>query len=80
MAVKYPDENTPIIPEMRPNENLIAIRKMFGIPGEYLLSDSNQYYTNMNVKNLLPVEGIGSSSAVDNLFHILSGLFILKPL
>ena len=56
MAVTYPDENDPMIPEMRPNENLIAIRKMFGIPGEYLLSDSNQYYTNMN--DDMPVEGI----------------------
>ena len=56
MAVKYPDENGAMIPEMRPNEDLIAIRKMFGIPGEYLLSDSNQYYTNMN--DDMPVEGI----------------------
>ena len=56
MAVKYPDENGVMIPEMRPNEDLIAIRKMFGIPGEYLLSDANQYYTNMN--DDMPVEGI----------------------
>jgi hypothetical protein len=56
MAVKYPDENGAMIPELRPNEDLIAIRKMFGIPGEYLLSDANQYYTNMN--DDIPVEGI----------------------
>ena len=56
MAVKYPDENGVMIPELRPNKDLIAIRKMFGIPGEYLLSDANQYYTNMN--DDMPVEGI----------------------
>ena len=54
MAIKYPDENTPMIPELRPNKGLIDIRKIFGIPGEYLLSDANQYYTNMNDENLLP--------------------------
>ena len=56
MAVTYPDENSIMIPEMRPDENLIAIRNMFGVPGEYLLSDANEYYTNMN--DGMPVEGI----------------------
>jgi len=70
MAVTYPDENDPKIPELIPNKDLIDIRKIFGIPGQYLLSDSNQYYTNMNDEIIdRPVEGIGSSSAVDNLFR-----------
>ena len=56
MAVTYPDENDPRIPELRPNQKLIDIRKMFGIPGEYLLADFNKYYTNMNDESLLPVE------------------------
>jgi hypothetical protein len=67
MAITYPDLSDTKVP----NQDLIDIRKIFGIPGDYLLSDSNQYYTDMNDgKNLLPVEGIGSSSAVDNLFKV----------
>ena len=70
MAVTYPGENDPKIPELIPNKDLIDIRKIFGIPGQYLLSDANQYYTNMNDEIIdKPVEGIGSSSAVDNLFR-----------
>ena len=73
MAVTYPGENDARIPELIPNQNLIDIRKIFGIPGEYLLADSNQYYTNMNdgiiTQPGFPVEGIGASSAVDNLFR-----------
>ena len=71
MAVTYPDENDARIPELIPNQNLIDIRKIFGIPGEYLLEDANQYYTNMNdaIDIDKPVEGIGASSAVDNLFR-----------
>ena len=71
MAVTYPDENDARIPELIPNQDLIDIRKIFGIPGEYLLEDANQYYTNMNyaININKPVEGIGASSAVDNLFR-----------
>ena len=71
MAVTYPDENDARIPELIPNQDLIDIRKIFGIPGEYLLEDANQYYTNMNdaIDIDKPVEGIGASSAVDNLFR-----------
>jgi hypothetical protein len=56
MAVKYP-ENGVRIPELRPNQKLIDIRKMFGIPGEYLLADFNKYYTNMNDNAIVqPIE------------------------
>jgi hypothetical protein len=56
MAVTYPDENGIKIPELIPNQDLIDIRKIFGIPGEYLLSDANEYYTRMN--DDAPIEGI----------------------
>ena len=63
MAIKYPDYNTPRIPELRPNEGLISLRNTFGIDPRYLLADYNQYYTNMNddmpfVKQ--PIDGIAS--------------------
>jgi len=48
MAIEYPDDNTPMIPELRPNRDLIKIRETFGVDPRFLLSDKNQYYTNMN--------------------------------
>ena len=56
MAIKYPDDNTAMIPELIPNRDLIELRKTFGINPEFLLSDSNQYYTNMN--DNMPIEKI----------------------
>jgi len=61
MAIKYPDDNTPMIPELRPNRNLIELRKTFGIDPKFLLSDSNQYYTNMN--DNMPIEKIDDGIA-----------------
>ena len=37
MAVRYPDINDPMIPELIPNQRLIDLRKQFGVPGEFLL-------------------------------------------
>ena len=69
MAIKYPDDNTPMIPELRPNRNLIELRKTFGINPEFLLSDSNQYYTNMN--DNMPIEKIDDGLAsIDTGFPI----------
>ena len=34
MAVRYPDINDPMIPELIPNQRLIDLRKQFGVPGE----------------------------------------------
>jgi hypothetical protein len=48
MAIEYPDDSTLMIPELRPNRDLIKLRETFGIDPQFLLSDSNQYYTNMN--------------------------------
>ena len=56
MAIEYPDDNTPMIPELRPDRDLINLRKTFGIDPQFLLSDSNQYYTNMN--DDMPIEKI----------------------
>jgi len=56
MAFRYPEIGTPRIPELIPNQRLIDIREQFGIPGEFLLDDTNQYYTNMN--DNAPIEKI----------------------
>lgn len=72
MAIKYPDDNTPMIPELRPNRNLIELRKTFGIDPKFLLSDSNQYYTNMN--DNMPIEKID-----DGIASIDTGLPIYTP-
>jgi len=72
MAIKYPDDNTPMIPELRPNRDLIELRKTFGINPEFLLSDSNQYYTNMN--DNMPIEKID-----DGIASIDTGLPIYTP-
>jgi len=62
MAVTYLGINDPRIPELQPNLGLISLREQFGVPGEFLLSDDNQYFTNMNDNQ--PIEkiddGIGS--------------------
>ena len=61
MAIEYPDDNTPMIPELIPNRDLINLRKTFGIDPQFLLSDSNQYYTNMN--DNAPIEKIDDGIA-----------------
>jgi len=61
MAIEYPDDNTAMIPELRPNRDLINIRKTFGIDPQFLLSDKNQYYTNMN--DDMPIEKIDEGIA-----------------
>lgn len=61
MAIEYPDDNTAMIPELIPNRDLIELRKTFGINPEFLLSDSNQYYTNMN--DNAPIEKIDDGIA-----------------
>ena len=63
MAVTYPDINDPMIPELIPNRDLIDLRKQFGVPGEFLLFDKNQYYTNMNDNQ--PIEKIGDGVSPD---------------
>ena len=69
MAIKYPDYNTPRIPELRPNEGLISLRNTFGIDPRYLLADYNQYYTNMN--DNMPIEKIDDGLAsIDTTFPI----------
>jgi len=69
MAIKYPDYNTPMIPELRPNLGLISLRNTFGIDPRYLLADYNQYYTNMN--DNMPVEKIDDGIAsIDTTFPI----------
>ena len=74
MAIKYPDENAAMIPERRANQDLIDIRKIFGIPGEYLLADSNQYFTNMNdgtdVEKILPI-GTSENEGINALLPII---------
>jgi hypothetical protein len=72
MAIKYPDDNTPMIPELIPNRDLIELRKTFGINPEFLLSDSNEYYTNMN--DNMPIEKID-----DGIASIDTGLPIYIP-
>jgi hypothetical protein len=58
MAIEYIDDNTAKIPELRPNRDLINLRETFGVNPQFLLSDSNPYYTNMN--DDIPEEGIAS--------------------
>ena len=72
MAIEYPDDNTPMIPELRPDRDLINLRKTFGIDPQFLLSDSNQYYTNMN--DNMPIEKID-----DGISSIDTGLPIYIP-
>jgi len=71
MAVTYPDINDPRIPELIPNEELIKRRKEFGIPGEFLLEDTNQYYTNMN--DNAPIEKIDDGVSPDLKQYIMAG-------
>jgi hypothetical protein len=61
MAIEYPDDNTAMIPELRPDRDLINIRKTFGIDPQFLLSDKNQYYTNIN--DDMPIEKIDEGIA-----------------
>ena len=63
MAVRYPDINDPMIPELIPNQRLIDLRKQFGVPGEFLLDDYNEYFTNMNDNQ--PIEKIGDGVSPD---------------
>ena len=63
MAVRYPDIGDPMIPELIPNQRLIDLRKQFGVPGEFLLDDYNEYYTNMNDNQ--PIEKIGDGVSPD---------------
>ena len=71
MAVTYPDINDPMIPELRPNQRLIDIRKQFGVDGEFLLEDTNQYYTNMN--DNAPIEKIDDGVSPDLKQYIMAG-------
>jgi len=71
MAVRYPDINDPMIPELRPNQRLIDIRKQFGVDGEFLLEDTNQYYTNMN--DNAPIEKIDDGVSPDLKQYIMAG-------
>ena len=61
MAIEYPDDNALMIPELIPNRDLIELRKTFGIDPQFLLSDSNQYYTNIN--DNAPIEKIDDGIA-----------------
>ena len=71
MAVRYPDINDPRIPELIPNQRLIDIREQFGVPGEFLLDDYNQYYTNMNDNQ--PIEKIDDGVSPDFKEYIMAG-------
>jgi len=71
MAVTYPDINDPMIPELRPNQRLIDIRKQFGVPGEFLLDDYNEYFTNMNDDQ--PIEKIDDGVSPDLKQYIMAG-------
>jgi len=71
MAVRYPDIGAPAIPELRPNKRLIDIREQFGIPGEFLLDDYNEYYTNMN--DNAPIEKIDDGVSPDFKKYIMAG-------
>jgi hypothetical protein len=71
MAVRYPDINDPMIPERRLNTRLLDIAKQFGIPGEFLLEDTNQYYTNMNDNQ--PIEKIDDGVSPDFKEYIMAG-------
>jgi hypothetical protein len=71
MAVRYPDITDPRIPELIPNQRLIDIREQFGVPGEFLLDDYNQYYTNMNDNQ--PIEKIDDGVSPDFKEYIMAG-------
>jgi len=71
MAVRYPDINDPMIPERRLNTRLLDIAKQFGVPEEFLLEDTNQYYTNMN--DNAPIEKIDDGVSPNFKEYIMAG-------